>query len=86
MKLAVIITIIMLLPLVCLAGEKEELMLRKANIELMLQNYHLQVQIIQGQFKEAQEALKGINSKLEPILAAEKAATEKKAEKKEPKK
>lgn len=57
---------LMLLTGVCFAGEKEELQLRQANLQLTLQ-------LLQYQFKEAQEALKVVTNELAAMDAAEKA-------------
>lgn len=55
----------MLLTGVCMAGEKEELQLRKANIQLTQQ-------LMSYQFKELQEAMKDVDARLLAISIAEK--------------
>jgi hypothetical protein len=75
MKVVSILVGLLMMVGVAVAGEKEELQLKQTNLMLTLQ-------VMQYQFKDAQDQLKDVNTKLEALQKAEKPVPPKEKEKK----
>ena len=71
MKKVLMILAIVLMATFAQAGEKEELLLKKSNCELFMQNIQMQMQLLPIKFQEAQKEYKEIQAKLEEIQKAE---------------